>query len=149
MRLCPKGGSTGEKTVPPAARRLVAAAAALANNARQQVGLFDRHWFLLRLHLRQIDALDDALAEIDAEVDRFPTARHLISRAGLAPGSDESVGKRRSNRLRQRRARLRLCGHANCTRGGLCFAEADAACQGQGAARCRRSTVEPPCGCAR
>ncbi len=30
----------------------------------------DRHRFLLRLHLRQIDALDAALAEIDAEVDR-------------------------------------------------------------------------------
>lgn len=32
--------------------------------------LTDRHRFLLRLHLRQIDALDAALAEIDAEVDR-------------------------------------------------------------------------------
>ena len=29
-----------------------------------------RHRFLLRLHLRQIDALDAAIAEIDAEVDR-------------------------------------------------------------------------------
>ncbi len=30
----------------------------------------DRHRFLLRLHLRQIDTLDAALAEIDEEVDR-------------------------------------------------------------------------------
>jgi transposase len=30
----------------------------------------DRHRFLPRLHLRQVDALDDAIAEIDAEVDR-------------------------------------------------------------------------------
>jgi len=30
----------------------------------------ERHRFLLRLHLRQVDALDAALAEIDAEVDR-------------------------------------------------------------------------------
>jgi len=30
----------------------------------------DRHRFLLRLHLQQIDALDTALAAIDAEVDR-------------------------------------------------------------------------------
>lgn len=96
----------------------------------------DRHRFLLRLHLRQIDALDDALSEIDAEVergldpfrqavsllrtipgvseltaqvivseigtdmDRFPTAGHLISWAGLCPRNDESAGKRRSNRLR-------------------------------------------------
>ena len=29
-----------------------------------------RHRFLLRLHLRQVDALDAAIAEIDAEVDR-------------------------------------------------------------------------------
>jgi transposase len=97
----------------------------------------DRHRFLLRLHLRQIDALDDALADIDAEVDRgldpfrhavsllrsipgvseltaqvivseigtdmdrFPTAGHLISWAGLCPRNDESAGKRRSNRLRK------------------------------------------------
>jgi transposase len=32
--------------------------------------LTDRHRFLLRLHLRQIEALDAALAEIDAEVAR-------------------------------------------------------------------------------
>ncbi len=30
----------------------------------------DRHRFLLRLHMRQIDALDEAVAEIDREVDR-------------------------------------------------------------------------------
>ena len=30
----------------------------------------ERHRFLLRLHLRQVDALDAAIAEIDAEVDR-------------------------------------------------------------------------------
>jgi transposase len=30
----------------------------------------DRHRFLLRLHLRQIDALDAAALEIDAEVER-------------------------------------------------------------------------------
>jgi transposase len=30
----------------------------------------ERHRFLLRLHLRQIDALEAAIAEIDQEVDR-------------------------------------------------------------------------------
>jgi transposase len=30
----------------------------------------ERHRFLLRLHLRQVDALNDAIAEIDAEVER-------------------------------------------------------------------------------
>jgi transposase len=38
--------------------------------ASLQGRITDRHRFLLRLHLRQIDALDDAIAEIDAEVDR-------------------------------------------------------------------------------
>jgi transposase len=97
----------------------------------------ERHRFLLRLHLRQVDALDAAVAEIDAEVNRdldpfrqavrqlrtipgvsdltaqvivseigidmnrFPTAGHLISWAGLCPRNDESAGKRRSTRLRK------------------------------------------------
>ena len=41
-----------------------------------------RHRFLLRLHLRQIDALDTAALEIDAEVERdlapFRQAVHLL-----------------------------------------------------------------------
>src|SRR3954452_23612193 len=97
----------------------------------------ERHRFLLRLHLRQIDALEVAIAEIDQEVDRdldpfrqavrllrtipgvsdltaqvivseigidmnrFPTAGHLVSWAGLCPRNDESAGKRRSTRLRK------------------------------------------------
>jgi transposase len=95
------------------------------------------HRFLLRLHLQQIDTLNDATAEIDQRVEydldpfraavrllcsipgvsdlsaqvivseigtdmtRFPTAGHLISRAGLCPRNDESAGKRRSRRLRK------------------------------------------------
>lgn len=96
----------------------------------------DHHRFLLRLHLRQIDALQQAvgdlearmedllrpfrravellttipgvsqttarvvLAEIGFDMARFPSARHLVSWAGLCPRSDESAGKRRSTRLR-------------------------------------------------
>lgn len=41
------------------------------------------------------------LAEIGFDLQRFPTAGHLISWAGLCPGSDESAGKRRSTRLRK------------------------------------------------
>lgn len=41
------------------------------------------------------------LAEIGFDPQRFPTAGHLISWAGLCPGSDESAGKRRSTRLRR------------------------------------------------
>jgi transposase len=41
------------------------------------------------------------LAEIGADLTRFPTARHLASWAGLCPGNDESAGKRRSGRTRK------------------------------------------------
>jgi transposase len=41
------------------------------------------------------------VAEIGTEMERFPTAEHLVSWAGLSPRSDESAGKRRSNRTRK------------------------------------------------
>jgi transposase len=41
------------------------------------------------------------VAEIGIDMTRFPTARHLISWAGLCPRLDESAGKRRSTRLRK------------------------------------------------
>jgi transposase len=41
------------------------------------------------------------VAEIGLDMGRFPTAGHLVSWAGLCPRSDESAGKRRSNRLRK------------------------------------------------
>jgi transposase len=95
------------------------------------------HQALLRLHLKLIDALKEAIADIDARVgktltpilecarrlttmpgvsdvtaqvmvaeigvdmQRFPSAGHLISWAGLCPKNDESAGKRRSTRIRQ------------------------------------------------
>ena len=95
------------------------------------------HQALLQLHLRLVDALREAIADIDARVgktltpilasarllttmpgvsdvtaqvmvaeigvnmQRFPTAGHLISWAGLCPKNDESAGKRRSTRVRQ------------------------------------------------
>lgn len=40
------------------------------------------------------------LAEIGADMSRFPTAGHLVSWAGLCPRNDESAGKRHSTRLR-------------------------------------------------
>jgi transposase len=41
------------------------------------------------------------IAEIGAEMDRFPTHRHLASWAGMCPGNGESAGKRRSGKTRK------------------------------------------------
>jgi transposase len=41
------------------------------------------------------------LAEIGRDMSRFPTAGHLLARAGLCPGQNESAGKRKSSRLRK------------------------------------------------
>jgi transposase len=56
--------------------------------------------------LRTIPGIGDLaarviVAEIGADMGRFPTAGHLLSWAGLCPRNDESAGKRRSNRLRK------------------------------------------------
>jgi transposase len=110
--------------------------------------LTDHHRFLLGLHLRQWDALEATIREIDREVqariahmdaqatpgaapfrdligllctipgvanlsattilaeigrdmNRFPTAGHLVAWAGLCPGQNESAGKRKTTRLRK------------------------------------------------
>ena len=110
--------------------------------------LTDHHRFLLGLHLRQWDALEATIREIDREVEariahmdteakpgaapfrdligllctipgvaklsattilaeigrdmnRFPTAGHLVAWAGLCPGQNESAGKRKTTRLRK------------------------------------------------
>ena len=51
------------------------------------------------------------VAEIGVDMDRFPTAGHLASWAGLCPGNHESAGKRRSGKARKGNAALRtaLC----------------------------------------
>ncbi len=41
------------------------------------------------------------VAEIGTDMSRFPTANHLAAWAGVAPGNNESGGKRRSGRTRQ------------------------------------------------
>lgn len=46
-------------------------------------------------------AAQTLVSEIGIDMERFPSAGHLISWAGMCPRSDESAGKRRSTRLRK------------------------------------------------
>lgn len=39
------------------------------------------------------------LAEIGSKMDAFPTAQHICAWAGLAPGNDESAGKKKKQRI--------------------------------------------------
>jgi transposase len=47
------------------------------------------------------------VSEIGTDMSRFPTADHLAAWAGLAPGQNESAGKRRSGRTRPGNQHLR------------------------------------------
>jgi transposase len=48
------------------------------------------------------------VAELGADLSRFPTAAHLASWAGMCPGHDESAGKRRSGKTRKGDRWLRI-----------------------------------------
>jgi len=62
------------------------------------------------------DAAEIIISEIGDDMSRFPTADHLASWAGVAPGNNESAGKRRSGKTtkgnRALRAALNQAAHA-------------------------------------
>ncbi len=47
------------------------------------------------------ETAENIVAEIGTDMSRFPTANNLASWAGVAPGNNESAGKKRSGRTRQ------------------------------------------------
>jgi len=50
---------------------------------------------------------ESILAEIGTDMDRFPTDAHISSWAGIAPGNNESAGKRKSGRATKGNKHLR------------------------------------------
>lgn len=103
----------------------------------------NHHRFLLKLHLDQVQHIEEAIAAIDAEIEtaltpfredvkllrtipaistmiaagilaeigadmsRFPTPKHLVSWARMCPRNDESAGKRQSTAVRKGSAWLK------------------------------------------
>ena len=50
---------------------------------------------LCEIPVMSTNSLRELLAEIGVDMDIFPTAEHLTSWAGLAPGNNESAGKKK------------------------------------------------------
>lgn len=65
------------------------------SDAEEQIKLLDT---IPGLSRRAAEVL---LAEVGADMSRFPTAKHLASWAGICPGNYESAGKRKSGKTRK------------------------------------------------
>lgn len=80
------------------------------NEAIERVSAEISEWLRpLRPAIEQLDTIPGVgrriaeilLAEVDADMTRFPTAAHLASWAGMCPGNQESAGKRQSGKTRK------------------------------------------------
>lgn len=82
--------------------------AALDEQIAETVKPFARQLQLLQT-LPGVDRITatTVLGEIGADMNRFPTAAHLASWAGLCPGNHESAGTQKSGRIRRGNATLR------------------------------------------
>jgi transposase len=72
-----------------------------------QIGVALAPFLAAARRLRTIPAAEGIVAEIGPDMERFPTAGHLASWAGLCPGNDQSAGKRRSGKTTKGSAWLR------------------------------------------
>lgn len=54
------------------------------------------------------DLAEVVVAEIGTDLSRFPSAGHLAAWSGVAPGNNESAGKRRSGRTRKENPYLKV-----------------------------------------
>jgi transposase len=80
----------------------------------------ERHRFLLRLHLRQIDGLEAAIAEIDAEVDReLAPFRQAVQQLRTIPGVGDLTAQVIVSEIGLDMARFPTAGHL-VSWAGLC-----------------------------
>ena len=56
---------------------------------------------MIEVHGLAKTSVECVIAEIGVDMRPFPTAGHLLSRAGMIPRLDESAGKRRSTRIKK------------------------------------------------
>ncbi len=88
--------------------------------AALQGRITERHRFLLRLHLRQIDALNAAIAEIDAEVDRdLDPFRQAVRLLRTIPGVSDLTAQVIVSEIGTDMARFPTAGHL-ISWAGLC-----------------------------